>query len=846
MDRKRVHQNARRFVGSAIAALMVGAVAVLPRANAAPPASYTATNSLVDGPNHCFNGGAGDPVNCNLYDAKNHVWLNAGPTNSTTLPDGTYFFAVLEPSGQSDPNDAGTPVVDQNLSDDKDPYTARKFSVSGGTVTNLGTHDFDPASGKIRLFDYSNTTNGGGVYILAICNLAGGYPAAPSSCKYDAFKIRSAPPGTLQGALSAVKEATGTFTRTFTWNITKEVDKTTVTQAGTKATFNYTATAKRDAGIDSGFTVTGTIDIVNDPAAGTASNVTVTESPSFTPAGPTATCTIYSAPNVAYQNDATLAPGGSLPLTYSCAVTGATAATKGANIANVSWTNPPRSTVPTDSTTTPPAFFDFSAPTLVDDCATITDTDPAVTATGCTSPLDVKYSHEVTGTPGTCVTYDNTATFTTDDTKATGTAKKSVKLCVGADLTVSKTADPAFKRTYLWSIAKAVDKTIVKQSGGSATFNYTVNAAETGFADSSWVVNGTITVANPNDFQTVTLSTLTDAINNGGTCVVTPPASLVVPKSGSITANYTCTYVTAPNPVAGTNTATATWDKMAASTPTGSADGTKAATFGAPTAKVNDKVTITDTFNSLTTTLGTLTATDVIPYASGKYEYARTVPVPANTCTTYPNTAKITETGQTADKSVTVCGAVTGGLTIGFWSNKNGQAIIKGQASSGICPSTAWLRGFSPFQDLSATATCAQVGTYYLSIFGSANASGTSMNAMLKAQMLATALDVYFSDPALGGNKISAPVPLGGVKVDLTQVCKNISTCSIYENTSAVFGGASALTVSQLLAYAASQSTAATPLNPLASPWYGQVKTTQELAKDTFDAINNKVAFAAP
>jgi hypothetical protein len=40
------------------------------------------------------------------------------------------------------------------------------------------------------------------------------------------------------------------------------------------------------------------------------------------------------------------------------------------------------------------------------------------------------------------------------------------------------------------------------------------------------------------------------------------------------------------------------------------------------------------------------------------------------------------------------------------------------------------------------------------------------------------------------------------------------------------------------LAYAASQS------NVGGSTWYGNVKATQELAKDAFDAINNQVAFA--
>jgi hypothetical protein len=67
------------------------------------------------------------------------------------------------------------------------------------------------------------------------------------------------------------------------------------------------------------------------------------------------------------------------------------------------------------------------------------------------------------------------------------------------------------------------------------------------------------------------------------------------------------------------------------------------------------------------------------------------------------------------------------------------------------------------------------------------------------------------------------------------------ATCSgIYQNASSAFGGATSLTVSQILAYAAGQS------NVGGSVWYGQVKATQELAKNTFDAINNKVAFQAP
>jgi hypothetical protein len=190
----------------------------------------------------------------------------------------------------------------------------------------------------------------------------------------------------------------------------------------------------------------------------------------------------------------------------------------------------------------------------------------------------------------------------------------------------------------------------------------------------------------------------------------------------------------------------------------------------------------------------------------------------------------------------------TGAHTIGFWQNKNGQAIIKnGGAASGVCTSATWLRQFAPFRDLAARATCTQVATYVTNVIKAAKAGGATMNAMLKAQMLASALSVYFSDPALGGNRISAPAPIGGVAIDLKTVCVMVdkssgdATCSgTYADVSSAFGGASSLSVSQLLTYAASQSNAG------GSTWYANVKAMQALAKDIFDAINNNQAFGPP
>src|SRR5207237_10865742 len=100
--------------------------------------------------------------------------------------------------------------------------------------------------------------------------------------------------------------------------------------------------------------------------------------------------------------------------------------------------------------------------------------------------------------------------------------------------------------------------------------------------------------------------------------------------------------------------------------------------------------------------------------------------------------------------------------------------ITGGASTSGVGNSGTWLRQYAPFKDLSATANCTAVATYVYNVIKAANASGAAMNAMLKAQMLATALDVYFSDPALGGHKISAPAPMGGDSIDLTHLCKMI------------------------------------------------------------------------
>jgi hypothetical protein len=188
----------RRVLGSAglVGVILAALIAAAPAAAQVNGAAFTTVNPAVDGPDRCMNGPG--TINCNLYTGKQYVWLNGGPVANKIGPDGYYFFAVLVPSGQPNPNDR-VPLVngDTNLSDDYDTYQNRTFRVLNGEVHSYaGTHDFDPvndpANPKIRLMPYSNTTNNGGVYILAICSLGANgtsYPVTARQCKYDAFKI---------------------------------------------------------------------------------------------------------------------------------------------------------------------------------------------------------------------------------------------------------------------------------------------------------------------------------------------------------------------------------------------------------------------------------------------------------------------------------------------------------------------------------------------------------------------------------------------------------------------------------------------------------------------------------
>lgn len=614
------------------------------------------------------------------------------------------------------------------------------------------------------------------------------------------------------GPMVATKDAASV--NTFKWTVTKTVDQSEIdVPLGTGAKFKYTVTVTHDAGL--GWAVSGSIVLTNHSTADRTVLVTDTI--------PGGTC------DATYKS-VLVEAGEQVTLPYQC--TFADNPGSGTNTVNVYDPSDPSTSIA--SGTAPYTTTCTGCTASVDD--PLDPSTPRTFSYTDSSPQTYSYYHTFTGNAGTCTKYDNTATLTPAGASAQ-TSSQTVTVCVGLDLNVTKTATPTYTRTYAWTIAKSVSPTLIEQFGGTAMAYYTVTAGETGFTDSSFAVTGTITIANPNDWEDI-VANVTDALDSGNAtpaCTVTGGSGVTILRGQSKTLSYSCSP---PSMVAGPNKATAS--VVTGITATGTASGTAPYTWGAPTSTVNKTITVTDAFNGGSpVTLGTLTATDATPFTSATYKYSRTISVPSYNCVNYPNTAAITQTGQSAGANVEACGpAKTGALTMGYWQNKNGQGIISGANQAAL---STWLKQFHPFSD----APSSNIAGYVSGIIGAATctSSGKTCNAMLRAQMLATALDVYFSDPALGGNKISAAAPIGGVNVDLTKICPGSDggfSGSGCENVSSVFGGAPSLTVMQMLTY---QNTS-DPAADAGANWYGQNKAQQVLAKDAFDAINNARAFS--
>jgi hypothetical protein len=160
-------------------------------------------------------------INCNNYTSKDGVYMNGGPTQGDVRPAGCYYFAVIVPGFQ---NTAFQDGLDGNLSDNvqsMDSHSDPSFIGAGGGDTiaqrtfqinadhsitypansltcttatpyhNTGTQFNTQSKLVVQLQPFDNTTNPGGVYILAICEVGA---TSPSQCKFDAFRVPTTTP----------------------------------------------------------------------------------------------------------------------------------------------------------------------------------------------------------------------------------------------------------------------------------------------------------------------------------------------------------------------------------------------------------------------------------------------------------------------------------------------------------------------------------------------------------------------------------------------------------------------------------------------------------------------------
>jgi hypothetical protein len=212
---------------------------------------------------------------------------------------------------------------------------------------------------------------------------------------------------------------------------------------------------------------------------------------------------------------------------------------------------------------------------------------------------------------------------------------------------------------------------------------------------------------------------------------------------------------------------------------------------------------------------GTLTVSGSHTYADPN-SYALTVQISHNlgdttTATVYP-TATVTNLGQNVQDGL------TGG--IGFWNNKNGQALIN--AFNGGPDATAlssWLAMAFPnlYGSLSG-ASNAQVAAFYQSQFA---LSGSN----LAAEVLATALNVYATTQSLGGTSGQAygfNVTATGLGADSFNVGSDGAAFGLADN--------STRNVYELLKAVDQQSA-------FGSLYNGDT-TLQKEANDLFDALN--------
>jgi hypothetical protein len=368
--------------------------------------------------NGCPASGTGDPQ------TSNHVSASAAVAGN----DVTYYFSSIDasPSGGVPglieycvyPDSLPDSVVTTAIGDNGGAWADPNFSFQrpDGNPSNIG---FDGGTDEMGTATWNSGVPENFDRILlhindpTECNRL--YGGNPGTC----FVL----PGNPQDEaadLTVSKDANGSYDDTFEWDITKDV-----VQSGPKK-LTYTVTVSHGDSVVSNVKVSGTITVSNpNDAAATIDSIT--------DALDGTDCDVDT------SNGLSIPANGSTGYPYECDLGDTLPGGEVFNTATIGWSEQTLdgSHLPAGSADTGEVAVSFTA-TEIDTCVDVTDTWKGNLATVCVggdNPKLFTYDRTLDElTDAQCRTFDNTATFTTNDTKTTGSDDASIRICAPATL----------------------------------------------------------------------------------------------------------------------------------------------------------------------------------------------------------------------------------------------------------------------------------------------------------------------------------------------------------------------------------------------------------------------------
>ncbi|MHC6175303.1 prealbumin-like fold domain-containing protein [Glutamicibacter sp. X7] len=461
------------------------------------------------------------------------------------------------------------------------------------------------------------------------------------------------------------KNVVTSFDRSYDWDIQKEVLGQSPFAADPdtgEVTVDYRVTVTPTGHEDSNWAMSGTIELQN-PNSWQDIAVTLMDE---TDIGGGASCQITGtqdgtvadmSPDPGFQ---TVIPADTTwVLNYLCEIP-EQPNYEGRNVATATWDAAQAHTAQSTASAEAPVVADEWSQTPLNETVTITDSrydfDPEWTVELSEEPQSRDYS--VTWTvdqAGECQEFENIATLTGAD-GLVKTDNEIVQACREAALEISKTVQASYDRSYLWDVQKDLSEgqepRVVIDEDGTARVEYTAVASNTGYQDSDWTLDGTITVRNPNEYTSLE-ATLEDHVQLEGVTCTPSQSEISLPAGGEVTVDYDCDLsagVSEEDYAQSLNTATVSWgeDRSASVEQTFSFD---------LDVQSDHEVSVFDDFAG-TTEQPQLLGTATVDESPKSFDYSVELQGEGGVCTTHTNTAWIDLSGENDPRSeaqVQVC-----------------------------------------------------------------------------------------------------------------------------------------------------------------------------------------------